>query len=76
MQCSHYVRLECVLQCVALYFSVLQCVAVCCSVHSHYIRLELGRYSRCSVLQFVLQCVALYSSVLQCVAVSILIRFD
>jgi len=71
-----------VLQCVAVRNSVLQYVAVCCSVSSSDTNDGIGtpmcvmnRVKCCSVLQCVavccsvLQCVAVCCSVLQCVAV-------
>jgi len=68
--------------CVAVYYTELQCVVVCCSVMQFYIPLQLAEVPRSnaslspvSVLQCVamccsvLQCVAMCCSVLQCIAV-------
>jgi len=52
-----------------VYFSVLQCVAVCCSVH--ITEEELFSCFRTYVSPRVLQCIAVYCSVLQCVAVCV-----
>jgi len=55
-------RASCVLQCVAVRWSVLQCVAVCCSVLH-----KTNSHASCTRASCVLQCVAVRWSVLQCV---------
>ena len=62
------------LQCVAAGYSVLQCVAVCCSEHLVATRKTLRgaatpRYTMSVMCCSVLECVAVCCSVQQCVAV-------
>jgi len=65
-----------VLQCIAVPYCALQCIAVCCSVNTHKNSLP-RKYSaaNCSALQCVavrcraLQCVTAHYSALQCVPV-------
>jgi len=59
--CSRWVH---VLQCVALRYSVLQCVAVCCRITCDMTHLEWVQCICCSVLQ----CVTMSCGVLHCVA--------
>ena len=61
------------LKCVAVCYSVLQCVAVRCNV-LHYRLISKVCVSCCSVLQCVLQCVAVRCSALQCTAPSLDIK--
>jgi len=65
-----------VLQCVAVYFIVLQCVEVCCSVLRMLQGLDSQSFADLflstdlfGIILCVLQCVAVCCSVLRCVAV-------
>ena len=65
--------LQTVLQCVAVCCSVLQCVAVCCSV-LHVLQCDDYAHTAARATQSLPDCVAVCCSVLQYVAVCVLSR--